>query len=131
MPAYVQGSTNLPLQSIYPGGVGAVVWSVERPLTNAVSLAVVMALLPDNNPGAVSFEVKFAGAPGTFEIDIQEADTDEDAAYTSIANAIISSVNGGNYGRYDLTAIRAKFLRAFMKTQTSNAVNITLAKFTR
>jgi nitrogenase subunit NifH len=131
MPAYAPGTTGIPLQAIYPGGPGAIVWSAERPLTNAVSIAVVIAGPYDRVVDSVSFEILFAGVPGAFEVDIQEADTDEDAAYIAITNALVSAVNAGNYARYDLSPIKARFVRAFMKTQTANAVNVTRAKFTR
>lgn len=130
MPAYVQGSTNLPLQAIYPNGLGATVWNAERPLTNAVSSAVCVARMLDNSVPGLSLEISFSALPGAFEIDIQEADTDVDAAYIAIPNAIINAVNAGNYARFDLSPFQGKFVRAFMKTQSANAVNVT-AKFTR
>lgn len=133
MPAYVQGSPNLPLQALYPGGIPATVWSAEALVTGTPSSAIAIALLPDNNVASVSFEVKFSAAPGAFEIDIQEADTDEDAAYTNIANAVITDAqlnSSGVYARIDIVGQRSKFLRAMPAIKPANAVNAT-GKFTR
>lgn len=74
-------------------------------------------------PDGYSIEVSFSGAPGAFELDIQHADTDTDGAYVTIAS--ISSVNSGNYGRYELPNISARFVRVYMATLT-NSVNTTV-----
>jgi hypothetical protein len=128
MPAYVQGSTNLPLQALYPGA-SAVVWSAETPLVGTKSAAVCIARLCDNSVTSVSFEVKFSGAPGAYEIDIQEADTDEDAAYLSINNAVLT-LSTNNYARYDMSPMQGRFVRALMKIATANAVTL-IGKFSR
>jgi hypothetical protein len=71
-----------------------------------------------------AFEVAFSGGPGTFEIDIQFAETDADANYVSVG--VINAVNASNVGRYDMpNTVYPKFVRAFAKT-FPNAVTATL-----
>ncbi len=76
-------------------------------------------------PPMVTVELHFSGAPGVFELDIQEADTDADAFYIlpSAAAYTVSAVNATTQNaRADLSPTGGKFLRVFMKTLT-NAVN--------
>lgn len=73
---------------------------------------------------AVTAEILFSGAPGTFEVDLQEADTDADAAYITLpTGGTLTSVNANNIGRFDLIPVAGHFLRFFMKTLT-NSVNV-------
>jgi hypothetical protein len=46
-----------------------------------------------------ALEISFLSAPGAFQVDLQESDTDTDAAYATIGS--ITCVNSSNYGRYD------------------------------
>lgn len=127
MPAY--GTRNP--QAIYPGDLPTVLWSAEAPATGTTSLAVALFLDPNiGNAAKLSVEVSFSAAPGAFEIDIQDADTDVDAAYIAIPNAIINAVNAGNFARFELSPFVGRFVRLLMKTQPANAVNTT-AKVTR
>lgn len=73
-------------------------------------------------PWGFAVEVAFGGAPGVFGIDVQVAETDQDANYITIGT--ISAVNASNVGRLDVTTIWAKFVRARVTTLT-NAVSIT------
>ena len=74
-------------------------------------------------PFGAGFEVAFSGAPGAFEIDIQGAETDQDANFVKLG--AITSVNASNVGRYDLPPSQfPKFVRLFVSSLT-NAVNIT------
>jgi hypothetical protein len=74
-------------------------------------------------PWGASFAVRFSGAPGTFAIDIQVADADEDASYVSVTT--LNSVSGGNAARYDMMNIFPRFVRASVGS-LGNAVNATL-----
>jgi hypothetical protein len=76
-------------------------------------------------PPMVCVELHFDGAPGAFELDIQEADTDADAFYITPTNATyqITAVNAVTQNaRADLSPTGGKFMRVFMKSLT-NAVN--------
>lgn len=61
-------------------------------------------------PTLVRAELLFSGAPGTFEVDIQEADSNTDTAFTTPAGAVITAVNGSNYASLDLQ-ILGRFVR--------------------
>lgn len=74
-------------------------------------------------PFGYSVEVTFSGAPGTFEVDLQHADTDTDASY--VTQAALSAVNSSNVARYEMAVCFTKFVRILVKTIT-NAVNITV-----
>ena len=79
-------------------------------------------------PPSLTFEGSFSGAPGTFELDIQEADTDVDANYITPSNAAytINAVVTGNVWRVDLSPAAGKFCRlkvvAFANFATINVV---------
>lgn len=68
---------------------------------------------------SVSVEVEFSGAPGAFEIDIQDADSDCDAAYQQIPNAKITVVSAQNYARFELNPFTGKFIRVVLKSLTN------------
>ena len=66
-------------------------------------------------PFAAAFEVKFSGDPGSFEIDIQGAETDDDAHYVNLGtSAKVSSVNASYVGRYDMVAYYPRFVRLYI-----------------
>ena len=95
----------------------------------AVNLQAGSEVMP---PPMVTVEIRFSAAPGTFEVDIQEADTDADAFYV-LPTATAYTVNTVNATtqvvRVDLSPTGGKFMRLYVKTLT-NAVNMT-AKVTR
>lgn len=75
----------------------------------------------------VGMEVQYSAAPGTFEVDLQEADTDTDGAYQAVGTGV-TAVGGTFFGRADYT-VTANFVRAYIKTLTngvSTAVKLTL-----
>lgn len=78
-------------------------------------------------PFGVSYELRFSGAPGAFQLDIQDADTDVEENYVTIYTQ--SSVNSNNAARIELPNLWTKFVRGRLVTLT-NAVAITL-KVTR
>lgn len=131
MPVYAPGTTGVPLQGLYPGGVPAQVYNNETVVVSTSSLAVNLAGLLENPAASVSCEITFNQAPGAFEFDIQESDTDADGSYIAITNAILNAANAGNVSRFDLSPIRAKFIRLFCKTAPANGGTKVTAKFTR
>ena len=98
----------------------------ETILAGQASIAVCLdALEPGSPPPMICVEVLFSGAPGTFELDVQEADTDADAFYILPTNAAykINAVNATTQAaRSDLSPTGGKFMRVLMLTLT-NAVN--------
>jgi hypothetical protein len=76
-------------------------------------------------PWGFSVEVAFSGAPGTFEVDIMGADTDNSNYFNKVGS--ISAVNSNNVGRFDCvgTALAyPKYVALYMKT-LGNSVNVT------
>ena len=83
-------------------------------------------------PWGVSFQVSFTDVngnpanPGTFEVDIQTSDIDQDAQYCTINSwAGAGSLNANFVGRIELPNFYAKYIRAFVTT-LSNPVYTTL-----
>lgn len=79
-------------------------------------------------PWGFAIEIVFSGAPGTFEVDVQGAETDTDANYCLLGTAV-SSVNSSNVCRFDNTTTWPKFVRIFVKTLTNDV--LTSAVLTR
>jgi hypothetical protein len=73
-------------------------------------------------PWGVSFQVQFFNAsgvptdPGTFEIDIQTSDIDQDSQYCNIQQWGSGTLNTFFVGRIELPNFYAKYVRAFVKT---------------
>lgn len=111
------------------------VWSAESPVTLAVSRAVEVDSSQVPSDRTLTVELVFSGNPGTFEIDVQEADTNEDAAFINTAiNAIINAATVSSDGvtyRARATYVQwdARFARLRMVNDPANAVTVT-AKFT-
>jgi hypothetical protein len=79
-------------------------------------------------PIGFSVEVSFSGAPGTFEVDVQTSDTDQDSFYV-LNTKITTGLNASNVGRLEVLSYWALFARISVPT-LQNAVNVT-AKITR
>lgn len=76
-------------------------------------------------PWGFSVEVSFSGAPGTFEVDIMGADTDNPNYFNKIGSII--AVNSNNVGRFDCigtTLVYPKYVALYMKT-LGNSVTVT------
>ena len=146
MPAYPGAANSTtptmpPPLSIGPGdwayvfGTGAQFGSGKSPTleTFAAGIAsdrVAIARTPnDSYPSSVSVELIFSGAPGAFEVDLQDSDTDADAYFQSIAGASLTAVSANNTARLEQIPLKGKFARLYIKTLT-NAVNIA-ARLTR
>lgn len=106
----------------------AYMWNAERVVAPGSSIAFQLERQKSASyPFGASFELLFSGAPGTFNVDIQTSDTDQDSAYVTVAS--LSSVNSNNAGRVELPNFWAKYCRGQMTVLTNN-VNTTL-KVTR
>ena len=79
-------------------------------------------------PFGMSLEIGFSADPGTFEVDIQTSDTDDNPHFVTI-NTVNSGLNSFFVGRVELPSFWAKYVRARVVTLT-NAVAITV-KLTR
>lgn len=105
----------------------------ETPTPPQASIAAGMPPTASFQPAqpAISVEIRFAGAPGAFNVQIQEADTDADAFYITPSNAAytMTVVNAQNIARADLTTGAGKFIRILLSSRT-NPVAMT-AKVTR
>jgi|SRR5208282_6572057 len=62
-------------------------------------------------PWGMSFDIAFSGDPGTFEIDVQTADIDQDSHYVTISSITTGALNAGNVGRIELPSFWARFTR--------------------
>lgn len=76
-------------------------------------------------PFGASFQLKFSGPPGIFEVDIMTADVDEDGAFNTINGWNTGSLNASNQGQIQLANIWTKFVRGKI-VALSNAVSTTL-----
>lgn len=117
------GATQLPVND---GNVAG-----EQPAAPQASIAVQLQAQDGGPPPMISVEGRFSGAPGAFNVQIQEADTDADAFYITPANAsyTITAVSSQNTFRVDLSPTGGKFVRVLLSSRT-NAVNFT-CKITR
>jgi hypothetical protein len=96
------------------------VWDAEAVTTGGKSQQISMHRF--DQPGCLSVEVKFSGAPGAFTLDLQTADTDAEAYY--VTKTSLTAVNSTNVGRLEVPTVVAKFARLVM-TGIANTVNTT------
>jgi hypothetical protein len=82
-------------------------------------------------PWGFAVEVQFSGAPGTFEIDVMGAETDNGAPLPGnyVKIGMINAVNASNVGRFETMALYPKYVALYVAT-LPNAVTIT-AKISR
>jgi hypothetical protein len=76
-------------------------------------------------PWGMSFEFSFSGAPGTFQVDIQTADIDQDSHYVTI-NSLTGGLNTSNVGRIELPSFWAKYVRVNV-VSFANAATVKLS----
>jgi hypothetical protein len=126
MPAY---QTTGSITALYPGDQ-VLAFNAEKPASGTLSQQ--FAIAPNNvDPPSVNIEVLFAGAPGAFEFDVYEADTDVSTNYRQVpVSGAISAVDANNGARLDLSPFTGTFIAIFCKTQNANSVNATV-KITR
>jgi len=119
MPAY--GTPPLGLSA----GYASVLWNDETVAANGCSVCISMRRNP-NLPNYYSIELSFAANPGTFSVEVQTADTDQDKFYVSKTPAI-STVSGAFVSRTEMTSI-SKYMRLKLVSLT-NAVKVTAKVF--
>lgn len=84
--------------------------------------SIAVALAPPRSldtPQTISVSGFFDIAPGVFEIDWQEADTDADGLY--VANSTLINAVNANQAFHVIIQVKSKFGRAFVKTLPNNA----------
>lgn len=112
---------------VYPGAGQAVllraneqqqVWlnqGISAGVTTSIAVQLERLRSPYFYPWGAAVEIAFSGAPGTFEIDVQFAEVDQDSHYVGVGT--ITAVNTSNVGRYDMpNTVFPKFIRLFAKT---------------
>ncbi len=117
----------------YPGGGHAILLGTNRQHflfnnetvpADTASIAVQLARISHSSyPFGASFQLKFGGSPGAFEVDIQVSDTDTDEDYITVAQ--LDNVSSNFVTRFDLTNLWPKFVRGYIVTLT-NSVTTTL-----
>jgi hypothetical protein len=117
MPAY--GTLTLPPAPFKQDST--VVWNAENPASATASERIAVTVAPDGAPPYFSVDIIFSSNPATFEIDIQESDTDVDADYQGKLGGAVTTAtlqSDGTYrNRVDLNnPVTALFLRAYMAT---------------
>jgi hypothetical protein len=121
----------------YPGNAQATLlyentqkyfWNNETVAATALSVAFeIRRVLGAFYPWGFAVEVVFSGAPGSFELDIMAAETDNSGNYIKIGS--IAAVNSSNVGRFESTLFWPKYIAAYIAS-LANPVNTT-AKVTR
>ena len=105
--------------------------AAEQPAAPQQSIAVALADADAHNNDNLSLEIFFTGAPGAFEVDLMEADTNIAIDYQIGSGGVakLTVVSANNTGRIDATNIVAKFVTCNLASRT-NAVGI-IAKLSR
>ena len=118
MPSY---GTNPPV-GIYVGDQ-AVVWnSTDALALNGKSQAIALGTTGSAHPATLRAQVDFNASPGTFEVDLQDSDTDVDADYQTVANVAANS-GAPQFSCYiQYVNPTARFYRLYLKTLT-NAIS--------
>lgn len=126
MPAY--GTISPPI-ALYPGSFQNV-WNADSPATGDSSERVGLAAVPFGELSSISIALSFSGDPGTFQVDVQDADSDDAASFGANGSVLgsITSVtaqaNGTYTARFEVQC-RGNFVRLKMKTAPSNVVTTT------
>jgi len=86
------------------------------------SIAHQLARTPGKSyPFGASFQIIFSGNPGTFRLDVQTADLDQDSSFVTVSS-LTAGLNGAYQGRIELPTFWAKYVRVLLVTLT-NPVN--------
>lgn len=115
MPAYnANTTTNTPLNALYSGDAGFAVFNAENPANGAKSQQVALGG-PYGEGGQHNCfaSSSYASVPAATSWKVQHAATDVDNAYTDIANATSTNVNGDNI----LFSTSLPFIRVVQVTQ--------------
>jgi len=100
-------------------------WNNETVLAGVASIAFQIERVNRSfYPWGISLEIFFSGNPGAFEVDLQDADVDEDSHYVTV-DAITAGLNASYVTRIELPSFYAKYVRVKLVTLT-NAVNVSV-----
>jgi len=113
-------------------GESFLLFNAETPTPSQQSTAIAFGPSVGQNPPTYSVELIFSGAPGAFNFQIQEANTEAAANYITPSNTAytISSASGsGTVYRSDIIQSAAPFVCGLLSSRT-NSVSVT-AKLTR
>ena len=92
------------------------VYSAESPTPPQESIPVAIDLA---GIGYEALKISFASALGAFQVDLQESDTDTDAAYVVIGS--ITCVNSSSHGRYEYQTT-ARYRRVNLVSRTNSVL---------
>jgi hypothetical protein len=106
MPTY---SNAAPPLSIGPGDSAVVIASTDTLSATFKSAQVALQHTYAGTQQRLSVEIVFSGAPGTFTLNLQTADTDADANYAIEGGNITSAPN--NVARLEVPQVTANFAR--------------------
>ena len=125
MPAY---NTISPPYAIWPGDMQTV-WNAESPTVGTASQQVALGERDSRDGSPFSADIQFGGNPGTFEVDVQVANIDQDSSYYTLDqgttnDGAIAQVNAGFSAHLDAPFVTAKFARLKL-VSLQNAVTIT------
>lgn len=99
----------------------------EQPAVPQASDRLTVFLEQQSPAHGLTFEIWFTGAPGAFELDIQEASADVDSGYVLPTNTAykITAVSTNNYASTDLIPFGERFARGLLLSR-ANAVGVVL-----
>jgi len=123
MPAY---SNTFSPNSI-DAGDSVTVWATAdgNLISGTKTQRVALVQRADGGATKLSFRVLFSGAPGAISLQLQTADFDTDADYSSEGSPVTTLNQGGNEARGEVTLVSARFARILAGTVT-NAVTATI-----
>ena len=106
-------------------------YNAEDPLTGTFSQQFLVPQTAQQPSANLSFEFAFAGNPGAFNYQIQDADTDVTGNYVTIPTAgtvtACPITAGGAYTcRVELNPWRGEYGRIYINAQNANSVNVTV-----
>lgn len=122
MPNY---DTTLQMPSLYPGQI-VLAFDAEQPAAPQASKAFAIPTpMIGNHPPAINVDIEFSADPGVFQLDVQEAEEDENASYMTVPSAgSLTTVDANFRSRADIFPFVGKFIRLNLVSRT-NAVNLT------
>jgi hypothetical protein len=121
------GSGNMNQPNDTGGGGNIKSIAAEAPAAPQASIAIALADTDAHINDNLAIEIFFTAAPGAFEVDLQEADTYNDAAFTFVSggsNKITAVIAATNVGRLDIDGVIARFVRLNLVSRANAGVGI-------
>lgn len=116
---------------VYPGSGKAtllntnqqkLLFNAERILSGTASIAVQLERQKSAfYPFGASLEISFSAPPGVFQVDVETADTDQDANFVAI-QSLTTGLNTSNVARVELPSFWAKYIRCKAVTLTNDVL---------